>query len=125
MEYNKQLGKGDGVAGKTTRSGWRSVRMRRGRGMFQIPAWLIPVTAIVIATAAAFTIETLSITFRKDEHPRTLIAGDSANKNLAVVKSAFQNLQCASRDGNIYSDGRGAGRVRCRDVALRTRPGRR
>jgi hypothetical protein len=35
------------------------------------------------------------------------------------AKSAFQNLQCASRDGNIYSGGRGAGRVRCGDAALR------
>ena len=35
------------------------------------------------------------------------------------TKSAFQNLQCASRDGNIYFGGRGAGRVRCGDAALR------
>src|SRR4051812_19289349 len=60
MEYNKPLGKGDGAAGETTRPGGRGVSMRRGRGMFQLPAWLIPVTAIVIATAAAFTIETLN-----------------------------------------------------------------
>jgi two-component system, sensor histidine kinase and response regulator len=60
MQYNKPLGKGDGAAGETTRPGWRGVSMRRGRGMFQLPAWLIPVTAIVIATAAAFTIETLN-----------------------------------------------------------------
>jgi two-component system, sensor histidine kinase and response regulator len=74
MEYNKQLGKDDGVAGKITRSDWRSVRMRRGRGMFQLPAWLIPVIAIVIAIAAAFTIETLNDRARERSEAQILLA---------------------------------------------------
>lgn len=70
----------------TTHSGWRRTEVPRGRGSSQLPRWFLHVITIVIALAAAWTMENL--------HERS-IEGSMAQIVLADVKEHGDHQQLA------------------------------
>jgi His Kinase A (phospho-acceptor) domain/Four helix bundle sensory module for signal transduction len=81
---SREAGRNDGLPRENGSEG------HQGRDGFRFPAWLIPVTAIVIATTAAFTIETLNDRVSKRSEAQILLSriqGHAAEQGISEWKA--------------------------------------